>query len=96
MPQLDGLRAVAVAFVIPAPGAPDDLGEQIMQACAGRLAGFKCPKAVYLVDEFPRATLEKVAKNKLAAQLSYDFQDQVYLGELRRRHFVWLRMKRTF
>lgn len=61
----DFFGQVAVAFVIPAPGAPDDLGEQIMQACAGRLAGFKCPKAVYLVDEFPRATLEKVAKNKL-------------------------------
>ena len=56
---------VAVAFVIPAPGAPADLGDQITKACAARLAGFKCPKAVYLVDEFPRATLEKVAKNKL-------------------------------
>jgi crotonobetaine/carnitine-CoA ligase len=61
----DFLGQVAVAFVIPAPNAPADLGDQIMKACAARLAGFKCPKAVYLVDEFPRATLEKVAKNKL-------------------------------
>ena len=61
----DFLGQQAVAFVIPAPNAPADLGEQIMKACAARLAGFKCPKAVYLVDEFPRATLEKVAKNKL-------------------------------
>jgi crotonobetaine/carnitine-CoA ligase len=61
----DFLGQQAVAFVIAAPGAPADLGEQIMKACAARLAGFKCPKAVYLVDEFPRATLEKVAKNKL-------------------------------
>ncbi len=61
----DFFGQVAVAFVIPAPGAPDDLGDQIMAACAANLAGFKCPKSVYLVDEFPRATLEKVAKNKL-------------------------------
>ena len=61
----DFLNQVAVAFVIPAPGAPDDLGDQILRACQERLAEFKCPKAVYLVDEFPRATLEKVAKNKL-------------------------------
>jgi len=59
------LNQVAVAFVIPAPGAPPDLADRILKACAERLAGFKCPKAVYLVDEFPRATLEKVAKNKL-------------------------------
>jgi crotonobetaine/carnitine-CoA ligase len=61
----DFLGQQAVAFVIPAPNAAPELGEQIMKACATRLAGFKCPKAVYLVDEFPRATLEKVAKNKL-------------------------------
>lgn len=61
----DFLGQRAVAFVIPAPNAPDDLGARIMAACSERLAGFKCPKAVYLVDEFPRATLEKVAKNKL-------------------------------
>ena len=61
----DFLGQQAVAFVIATPNAPADLGDQIMKACAVRLAGFKCPKAVYLVDEFPRATLEKVAKNKL-------------------------------
>jgi len=61
----DFLGEVAVAFVIAAPDAPADLADRITRACEASLAGFKCPKAVYLVDEFPRATLEKVAKNRL-------------------------------
>ena len=61
----DFLGQVAVAFVVASPNAPDDLGEQIIAMCKTRLADFKCPKAVYLVDDFPRATLDKVAKNKL-------------------------------
>ncbi|MCU1594479.1 MAG: hypothetical protein JWO12_1871, partial [Frankiales bacterium] len=59
------LSMVPVAFVIPAPGAPEDLGAQVIAACAASLADFKVPRAVYLVDDFPRATLEKVAKNVL-------------------------------
>ena len=59
------LSMVAVAFVIPGPTAPDDLGDRIIALCKERLADFKCPKAVYLVEDFPRATLDKVAKNKL-------------------------------
>jgi crotonobetaine/carnitine-CoA ligase len=61
----DFLDQVAVAFVVPAPGAPDDLPQQIIDHCASQLADFKTPRAVYLVDEFPTATLDKVAKNKL-------------------------------
>jgi crotonobetaine/carnitine-CoA ligase len=59
---------VPVAFVIKAPGAePDDalLEKAIIEACAANLADFKVPRAVYVVEEFPRATLEKVAKNVL-------------------------------
>ena len=61
----DFLNQVAVAFIVPTATAPADLGDQVMQFCASRLADFKCPKAVYLVDDFPRATLDKIAKNKL-------------------------------
>lgn len=62
------LDAVPVAFVIKGPGAAEDDGlleKQIIEACAANLADFKVPRAVYVVAEFPRATLEKVAKNLL-------------------------------
>jgi crotonobetaine/carnitine-CoA ligase len=62
------LNEVPVAFVIKGPGAEADdevLGRAIIDACAAVLADFKVPRAVYVVDEFPRATLDKVAKNKL-------------------------------
>jgi len=61
----DFLSQVAVAFIVATPTAPGDLGDQVIAFCTSRLADFKCPKAVYLVDDFPRATLDKVAKNKL-------------------------------
>ncbi|MGB8650697.1 MAG: AMP-binding protein [Mycobacteriales bacterium] len=61
------LDAVVVAYVVKAPGAPDDstFEKQVIEACAAALADFKVPRAVYVVDDFPRATLEKVAKNVL-------------------------------
>jgi crotonobetaine/carnitine-CoA ligase len=62
------LDMVPVAFVIKGWGAPDDneqLAQAIIDLCKANLADFKVPRAVYVVDEFPRATLDKVAKNKL-------------------------------
>jgi crotonobetaine/carnitine-CoA ligase len=62
------LNEVPVAFVIKGPGAEADdeiFARTIIEACASVLADFKVPRAVYVVDEFPRATLDKVAKNKL-------------------------------
>lgn len=64
-PMLD---MVPVAFVIKGYDAPqDDAGfaARIIDHCKANLADFKVPRAVYFVDEFPRATLDKVAKNKL-------------------------------
>ena len=57
-----------VAFIIKGADAPDDEashGQSIIDHCAAQLADFKVPRAVHFVDEFPRATLDKVAKNKL-------------------------------
>ncbi len=42
--------------------------EELIQWCAGRLAGFKVPREVEFREEFPRATLEKVAKKTLIAE----------------------------
>jgi len=63
-PMLD---VVPVAFVIKAPGAPsdDELEAAIIAKCTENLSDFKVPRAAYFVDDYPRATLEKVAKNKL-------------------------------
>ncbi len=62
------LDMVPVAFVIKGPDAPDDdaaYTASIIARCREQLADFKVPRAVYFVDEFPRATLDKVAKNRL-------------------------------
>jgi crotonobetaine/carnitine-CoA ligase len=63
-PMLD---EVPVAFVLPrAAGAPEPrLGERILELCRAKLADFKVPREVRLVDELPRSTLEKVAKAAL-------------------------------
>jgi crotonobetaine/carnitine-CoA ligase len=65
------LSEVPVAFVIRGPGGDDDdqaLEKAVIEQCAAALADFKVPRAVYVVDEFPRATLDKVAKNQLREQ----------------------------
>ena len=66
--QHDMLDQVAVAFVIRGPDAPaseEEHAQAILDHCAGKLADFKVPRAVYFRDVFPVATLDKVAKNKL-------------------------------
>ena len=61
------LTEVVVAFVVVAPGAPDEaaLEATVIETCRGSLADFKVPRAVYVVDAFPTGTLDKILKNKL-------------------------------
>ena len=61
------LDEVPVAFVIPAPGDHDEdvVEAEVVATCRDNLAGFKVPRAVYFVDEFPLGTLDKILKNKL-------------------------------
>ena len=61
-PMLD---EVPVAFVIAAQGVTGDIAGRIVDACAADLADFKVPREVFVVDELPRSTLEKIAKNEL-------------------------------
>jgi carnitine-CoA ligase len=65
-PMLD---EVPVAFVIPASGARDGLEGALMATCRERLAAFKVPRTVFVVDALPRSTLEKVAKTVLRERL---------------------------
>ncbi|MFK7977534.1 MAG: class I adenylate-forming enzyme family protein [Halioglobus sp.] len=62
------LDQVAVAFVI-ASAVPADqkstLESDILKRCEESLADFKRPRAVYFVEELPRAGMDKVAKNQL-------------------------------
>jgi acyl-CoA synthetase (AMP-forming)/AMP-acid ligase II len=59
----DRLQEVPVAFIELKPGAVAD--EQTLIAhCKGELAGFKVPRAVYFVDEWPMSST-KVQKFKL-------------------------------
>jgi carnitine-CoA ligase len=63
------LDEVPVAFVIPDGDMPSDkhadLTARIMAACGTALADFKRPRAVHIVSEMPRSTLEKVNKAEL-------------------------------
>ncbi len=65
--QHDFLDQVVVAFVITNPDAPEQqvLEEVVIDTCRQSLADFKVPRAVYVVDEFPTGTLDKLLKNKL-------------------------------
>jgi fatty-acyl-CoA synthase len=49
------------AFVVAAPGAELDPGA-VIDACRGRIAGYKAPKRVQIVAELPRTASGKVRK----------------------------------
>lgn len=74
-PMLD---EVPVAFVIPSAAARklnsaakemSGAAQKIIDHCRENLADFKVVRDVHFVDELPRSTLEKVAKNELRARL---------------------------
>ena len=63
------LDEVPVAFVIAAPSLPEiaraSLSGRIIAECKAKLADFKVPRQVFVVEDMPRATLEKIHKGEL-------------------------------
>jgi long-chain acyl-CoA synthetase len=75
-----GVEEVAV-FAI----ADDQWGQKVCAAVTGstteatvidfaksQMAAYKCPKAVYIVDELPRTSTGKIQRTEIAAQLGFD------------------------
>jgi len=61
------LTEVAVAFVIPRGGAAIT-GEALIAACRGRIASFKIPRHVFVVEHLPTTASGKVRKVELREQ----------------------------
>ncbi len=72
------LDEVPVVFILKSPWnneSEDELRKKVFDHCSKNLADFKRPQSVYFLEEFPRATLEKLAKNKLR-ELADEYADQ--------------------
>ncbi len=62
-----------VVFVV-APGAePDVVSAEVLDLCAERLADFKVPKAVHVLDELPESLIGKVSK-KLLREMAMELE----------------------
>lgn len=74
----DMLDEVPVLFAIKSPWtqlSSAEIEDKIQAACEASLADFKRPRAIYWESQLPRATLEKVAKNKLR-ELAEEYRQQ--------------------
>jgi len=60
---------IVKAVVVPRPGT-GLRGDELIQFCKERLASYKVPKAVEIVDALPHTELGKVAKERLKQMLS--------------------------
>jgi long-chain acyl-CoA synthetase len=76
--EVEGVRAVAVigvddertgeavvAYVVAPDRAPDDVEREVREHCVRRLAGFKVPARIEVVDELPHTVTGKVQKGRL-------------------------------
>ena len=66
VPHADFGEAV-VAVVVARPGTPPDAAALISEL-KSKIANFKVPKQVFVVNELPRNTMGKVQKNLLREQ----------------------------
>jgi long-chain acyl-CoA synthetase len=64
----DRTGEAVVAYVVPeGEVAADELTDAVSQACADRLAGFKRPSLIHVVDELPLTVTGRVQKGRLRA-----------------------------
>jgi malonyl-CoA/methylmalonyl-CoA synthetase len=68
-PDVDFGEAV-VAFVIAADSDAPPTAAEVIGWAKQRLANYKVPKQVHVVDEFPRNAMGKVMKNQLRERLA--------------------------
>jgi acyl-CoA synthetase (AMP-forming)/AMP-acid ligase II len=58
------------AFVVPRPGRAGLVSEdELISHCREKLARYKLPRQVFVVDELPKSGVGKVLKDRLAARL---------------------------
>lgn len=65
-----------VAVVRPAPGAPAPGADELVAFVRERLAGYKTPKDVRFVEDFPRTGIGKIAKHELRRQYGSVFEER--------------------
>ena len=63
-----------IAVLAKSSGATLDSEAAILERLAGRLARFKCPKRVFIVDDLPRNAMGKVQKVELRARYADTFK----------------------
>ena len=73
VPDLDWGERVR-AIVVAKPGSTID-EEEVISYCKDRMASFKKPESVVVVDELPRNPLGKVLKRVLREEYSYPLED---------------------
>ena len=68
----DDMGEAVRAIVQPAkfPADPDAFARELIEFCRDRIAHYKCPRSVRLVDELPRLPTGKIARRLLPPELS--------------------------
>ena len=57
----------AVVAIITLRGPACTTAEELLAHCRTRIAGYKCPKRIELVDELPKSAAGKILKTQLRA-----------------------------